>query len=299
MRHLNRFHLNGLRAVDAVARLGTLQRAADELGVSPGAVSQHLIRAERQFGRALFMRTSRGLVATPAAAPLLARLAEAFAMIEGALERSMRSGKEALTISVAPVFASKWLVSRLAHFRDRHPGIRVRIDATTEIVDLDASDVDVAIRVGRGGWPGVSLERLLEQRVFPVCAPRLVRDIRTPADLRNVPIVLDVNSTVSWDVWLEPHGLKATDLRPGDGFTDAALCLEAAIAGQGVMLGWQTLAQDALAAGLLAAPLSGQVATGNSYWLVTSASRPDTAAVAAFRRWLRGEIAAASAAFDE
>ncbi|MCV0397427.1 MAG: LysR family transcriptional regulator [Rhizobiaceae bacterium] len=297
MKNLNRFHLNGLRAVEAVSRLGTLQRAAEELGVSPGAVSQHVIRAERQLGRDIFIRTPRGLVATPAAEPLLSRLGEAFGRVEQALEAATKADRNVLTISVAPVFASKWLVARLSRFRQAHPDIRVRIDATTELVDLDAVDVDVAIRVGRGEWKDVRLERLLEQTVFPVCSPRLARSITSPADLANVPVVLDLNSTISWDTWLAPHGMSATDLRPGDGFTDAALCLDAAIAGQGVMLGWQTLAQDAIAAGLLVAPLPGRATTGNAYWLVTPRHRTPNVAVAAFRRWLRQEIAVAREAF--
>ncbi|MDP3898548.1 MAG: LysR substrate-binding domain-containing protein [Mesorhizobium sp.] len=289
--------MNGLKAVESVGRLGSLQRAADELGVSPGAVSQHLIRAERQLGRPVFARTPRGLVATQFGARLLARLSAGFGEIDAALALAEDDRDRALTVSVAPVLASKWLVPRLARFRAAHPDIRIRIDATVELADLDSSDIDLALRVGRGAWPGVRLKKLLRQEIFPVCAPTLAGQLRHPADVTNAPIVLDAGSPGSWDAWLAPFGLAESDLRPADSFTDAALCLDAAIAGQGVMLAWQTLAADALAAGLLVAPFPAAVDTGNAYYAVTSMARPDSPRVKSFVAWVEAEMAATAKAF--
>lgn len=297
MHRLQRFHLNGLKAVESAGRLGSLQRAADELGVSPGAISQHLIRAEKQLGRPVFSRTPRGLVPTEFGVRLLARLSSGFGELDAALALADDNRDRALTVSVAPVLASKWLVPRLARFRADHPDIRIRIDATTDLVDLDASDVDLALRVGRGNWPGVRLKRLLAQEVFPVCAPLLAGRLRQPSDLKRAPIVLDAGWPGGWDAWLAPYGLTESDFGAPDSFTDAALCLDAAIAGQGVMLAWQTLAVDALSAGLLVAPFRASVDTGNAYYAVTSMARPESPRVKAFVAWVEAEMAATAKAF--
>lgn len=298
MSELSRYHLNGLRALEAAGRLGSLQRAADELGVTPGAVSQHVLRAERQIGRPVLERTAKGLVPTPFGSGVLKDLAEGFARLERAVRRAA-SVEDVLTISVAPVFASKWLVSRLARFSARHPDIRVRLDATTDLVNPDLTDIDLAIRVGPGGWPGVSAELLLTQEVFPICAAALASRLTEPADLMTLPVVRDANSVLSWDLWLMRHGLSERDLGPGDTFNEAALCLDAAIAGQGVMLAWQTLAHDALKAGTIVAPFRDRAPSGNGYYLVTSAARKPPPKVARFAAWLREEIAETARMFSD
>lgn len=283
-------HLNGLRALEAAGRLGSLRAAAEELGVSIGAVSQHVIRCEKQLGSAVFTRTAHGVVPTPFGRAILERLSEGFGKLDEAVALSRRHADTILTISVAPVFASKWLVPRLARYSRRHPEIQVRLDATTTMVNPDTSDIDIAIRVGDGAWPGVRKEYLLAQEVFPVCAPALAARLKEPADLLSVPIVRDANSSLSWNLWLERFGLSEDDLADGYTFTDAALCLDAAIAGQGVMLAWQTLAHYALGAGQLVAPFKARAETGLGYWLITSENRPEPKKVSNFKRWLREEI---------
>ena len=133
MRNLSRFHLNGLKALEAVGRVGSLQAAAEELGVTAGAVSQHLIRAENQLGRPVFTRTPKGLAPTAFGTRLLARLTAGFRTLDEALAIADDDREKALTVSVAPVLAAKWLVPRLARFRAAHPDIRIRIDATTDL----------------------------------------------------------------------------------------------------------------------------------------------------------------------
>lgn len=294
MKNLNRVHLNGLRALETAGRLGSLQRAAHELGVSPGAVSQQIIKTERQLGALVFERTPRGLEPTRSGSALLARLSAAFRELDTAVALAAGQTEATLTISVAPVFASKWLVPRLARFRKLHPDIRVRIDASIELADPDRSDIDLGIRVGTGNWPKAKVEFLLTQEVFPVCAPDLAARLAEPADLAKLPIVRDANSNLSWDLWLKPLGLSEEMLAAGDSFTDASLCLDAAIAGQGVMLAWQTLAFDALAAGLLVAPFRERVNSGFGYFLITSATQREPKKVSQFRDWLKAEIAANS-----
>lgn len=296
MKGLKRVQLNGLRALEAAGRLGSLQRAADELGVSPGAVSQQIIKTERQLALAVFERTAAGLRPTRSGAALLARLTSGFRELDLAVSLASEQSDTTLTVSVAPVFASKWLVPRLAGFRKNHPDLRIRMEATTELVDPDRSDIDVCVRVGSGNWERVKADFLIPQEVFPVCTPDLAAKLKEPRDLAGLPIVRDANSNLSWNIWLEPFGLTDAILSAGDTFTDASLCLDAAISGQGVMLAWQTLAVDALRTGLLVAPFSHRVASGYGYYMITSASRKEPAKVARFRSWLKAEIDAGTKA---
>ncbi|SIR17716.1 transcriptional regulator, LysR family [Rhizobium sp. RU20A] len=291
MKALNRIHLNGLRAVESVHRLGSLQAAASELGVTVGAVSQQVIRTEAQLGRPLFSRTAKGLVPLSDAAPVFAALAAGFESLNRGVILAEPADDTRLTVSVAPVFAARWLVPRLDSLAARHPEITLRIDATTALLDLDTSDVDIGIRVGRGDWPGVVSELLLPQKVFPVCAPALATGMRTPADLLSLPVLIDGQAMFSWDVWLKAAGLQAGCIRPRHVFNEASLCLDAAIAGQGVFLGWQTLAADALAAGRLVVPVPIAAATGFGHFFVRAPGRRETRTVRAFKIWLRDALA--------
>ncbi len=153
MSGLNLVHLNGLRALEAVGRLGSLQAAAAELGVTVGAVSQQILKAEAQLGRPVFQRLPKGMVATEWAVPVLAKLTEGFESLSQAVCAARRRDDTLLTISVAPVFAARFLVHRLDRFSALHPDIRLRIDATTALVDFAAENVDLGIRVGAGRWP--------------------------------------------------------------------------------------------------------------------------------------------------
>ncbi|MBK5567022.1 LysR substrate-binding domain-containing protein [Ensifer sp. SSB1] len=290
MRDLNYVHLNGLRAVEAAGRLGSLAAAAEELGVTSGAVSQQIAKAEAQLGRILFERTPRGLVPTDFGQRFLARLSNAFQELAEAVALARRRDESVLTISVAPVFAARWLVYRLNRFAERHPDIRLRIDATTKLVNLDTSDVDVGIRVGSGGWPGVRSELLLQQEIFPVCSPAMAENLRVPADILKLPAVIDGHSMFSWEVWLREVGLAGSEMNVRHTFNEASLVLDAAISGQGVMLAWQTLAGFALTQGSLVVPFGIRVATGYGHYFVSSPSRRESKAAAAFKRWVRDEV---------
>lgn len=291
MKNLNLVHLNGLRALDAVGRLGSLQPAADELGVTIGAISQQIIKAEAQLGRQIFERTPKGMVPTDAGAAVLGRLAEGFQSLSDAITVARHRDDTILTISVAPVLAARWLVHRLHRFAERHPEIRLRIDATSRLVNLAGSDVDVGIRVGAGAWPGVTAELILEQQVFPVVAPQVARDLKTHADILRVPAVIDGLAMFSWEVWLREAGLSGEVMEQRHVFNDASLCLDAAIAGQGVMLAWQTLAVYALEQKCLVDPFGIRVATGFGHYFVTPEGQRDLPKVTAFKAWIRDEIA--------
>src|SRR5258708_28300025 len=168
MPDLRAVHLNGLRAVEAVARRGSLLKAAEELGVSVSAVSQQVGRREKQIGRSLFERTRDGLALTEFGALFATRLSAGFRELAQAVAMADDSAANMLVVSVAPAFASRWLVPRLSRFYARHPELALRIDATTRLVDFNRSDVDLAIRMGDGKWPGAQAELLLALEIFPV-----------------------------------------------------------------------------------------------------------------------------------
>ncbi len=290
MKELNRIHLGGLRAIEAVGRLGSLRAAADALGVTPGAVSQQIQKTEQQLGRTLFDRRPKGLTLTAHGEDVVQHLTRGLSELAAAVALAGRKREDTLTVSCAPVFAGKWLVWRLKDFNKHHPDIRVRVDANANLVDPDLSDVDVGIRVGRGPYTDVSAEKLLDLRVFPVCSPALAEQVSSPHDLSRVPIIRDDNDVYGWNCWLEPNGCDDSMLADGPSFSDASLCFDAAIAGQGVFLAWDVLAFDALQAGRVVAPLPGRHRNGATYWFVTGRRTRKSKSVHAFETWLREQL---------
>ncbi len=290
MSNLNLIHLNGLRALEAVARLGSLQAAATELGVSIGAVSQQVIKAEAQLGHPVFQRLPKGMVPLETARPMLARLTEGFRSLSEAVAIGRPRDEKLLTISVAPVFAARFLVHRLDRFTALHPDIRLRIDATTDMADFVTDGVDLGIRVGAGKWSGVDAELLLPQLVFPVCAPSLATQLREPQDILEMPAIIDGRAMFSWDVWLRAAGLEGRQIKARHVFNEASLCLDAVIAGEGVMLAFQTLAAYALKEGKLVEPLAIRAATEAGHYFVTPAGMRQPPKVKAFHRWLTEEL---------
>lgn len=292
MSNLNLVHLNGLRAVEAVGRLGSLQAAADELGVSVGAVSQQVIKTEQQLRLQLFERTSRGMVVTSVAEPVLARLYEGFRHLSAGVGLALKGDDSVLTISVAPVFAARWLVHRIAAFSDRFPNISLRMEASDRLVDPNSSDVDLCIRVGRGLWPGVHVELLHEQVVFPICTPQLASQLRTPEDLLDLPVVIDGRAMFTWDLWLSAVGLGGRTMKARHVFSEASLCLDATMAGQGVFLAWETIASHQLQERHLVAPFGPAVKTGLAHYFVSAQGARRSAKIETFKRWLRDELEA-------
>ena len=254
MKDLNAVHLNGLRAVEAAGRLGSLQAAAVELGVTVGAVSQQIIKTEKQLGRILFERSPRGPCGDAFRRELPAAPDGRFrdARSGGCLgPQARRDDPDDLG---CPGFRGTLAGSPADHFTEKHPDIRLRIDATTALANLETSGVDVGIRVGSGNWPGVRAELLLEQEVFPVCSPAIAEKLKEPKDILDIPAVIDGRSMFSWETWLREVGLAGKQMTARHVFNDASLCLDAAIAGQGVMLAWQTLAGYSIIEGRLVMP---------------------------------------------
>ena len=295
--------LHALRAFEAAARHLSFSRAAEELGVSPAAVSQQIQQIEEFAGQPLFKRLTRRVELTDAGAAAMPLVREAMSLFLEA-SRVMRlplRGKR-VSVSVAPSFAAKWLVPRLERFKELHPDIEIWVHADMALSDLAVADIDVAIRYGPGGYADVHAERLLAESVTPVCSPALLSGefkVAAPADLKNVGLLHDESvdrdpSCPTWGMWLAARGLDQVDGRKGQRFNQSSLVIEAAIAGKGVALAKRQLAAADIAAGRLLALFEGADQPVNfAYWLIWRRGRTHSPGLKAFLDWLREEAGAA------
>lgn len=281
--------LNALRAIEIVARRGALAPAADELGVTIGAVSQHLRRAEERLGMDLFERTPQGLRPLPALLQVLPQLSGGFAQLQDGLAALVGTDDGVLNVTVGSVFASRWLIWRVNKFSALYPGIEIRLNVTGAMLDLGRSDIDCAIRYGDGNWPGVSASLIGGKAYQPVCAPSLRERLRTPADLRTVPVIVDQTTMLDWPLWLRAAGLDPATTFTGPVYSDASLAFDAAISEQGVLLAADMMSADAVSDGRLIRPFEQPVEGARGYYLATAKGRREPAKVRLFREWLAVE----------
>ncbi len=292
--------LNALRAFEAVARHMSVTKAADDLSVTPAAVSHHLKSLEDQLQIALFLRTKNGILLTDAGQAILPGIRDGFERFAAAIEQIDNLGDSGvLTVSVAPSFAAKWLLPRLETFQAANPGIDVRVGASMSLSDFHGDGVDVAIRYGSGGYPNVNSERLLEEAVFPVCSPKLLNGAAPLSgvdDLRHHTLLHDDGpdedpSCPNWAMWLKAAGAKDIDASRGPKFNQSSMVIEAAVLGRGVALAKASLAAADLDAGRLVKPFGEAIPIDFAYWLVCPASKLGLRKVELFRAWLKGEAA--------
>jgi len=298
--------LNALKVFESAARHLSFTKAADELHVTPGAVSQQIKSLEDYIGGRLFRRTKRALLLTDSAQASLPILREAFDKLEEASRiLTARGDSKRLTVSVAPSLAAKWLVPRLDRFHERMPEIEVWISADMEVVDFAIDDIDLAIRYGAGRYASLESELLMEESILPVCSPRLLQGahpIRTPHDLAHHPLLHDGSpdqddaAPTNWAMWLKAAGVTDIDGKRGAKFNQSSLVIEAAVAGKGVALAKSTIALADLEAGRLVAPFDLTTPSNFSYYLVHPASKSRHPAVKAFKKWLHEEAAATAGA---
>jgi LysR family glycine cleavage system transcriptional activator len=292
--------LNALRAFEAAARHLNFSRAADELAVTPGAVSQQIQNLEDYVGAALFKRTPKGLLLTDAAQTALPALREAFdRLAEAASLLTAAVDGRRLTVSVAPSFAAKWLVPRLGQFEAAHPQVDVWLSADMEVVDFALGEIDLAIRYGAGRYPGLEVVKLMSETVIPVASPELLETnpIHTPADLASQVLLHDGSpdaddSCPDWSMWLAARGIRGVDGTRGPRFNQSSLVIEAAAAGRGVALAKRALAQADLDAGRLIAPLQDATAVDFAYFVVHPKAKGRLPQVKAFVSWITAQAAA-------
>ena len=284
--------LNALRAIEIVARRGALAPAAEELGVTVGAVSQHLRRAEERLGMELFERTPAGLRPTPALKAAMPQLTAGFAALQDGLGSLKGSDEGVLNLTVGSVFASRWLIWRIHKFTAENRDIEMRLNVTAAMLDLSRPDVDCGIRYGHGHWPGVNVELVGGTEYQPVCAPVVAERLKTPEDLAHVPVIQDETTMLSWDAWRAEVGLDKAIRLSGPVYSDASLAFDAAISEQGVLMAADMMSADAVSDGRLVRPFAHSVDGPQGYWLVTAKGRRESRKLRAFREWLRREVPA-------
>jgi len=285
--------LAGLKAFEAVARLRSFRRAADELSVTPSAISHQVRGLEDALQVELFERGTKGVTVTSAGQRFLPEVQAALDRLSLAVaDLRERTPNAPLTISTLPTFAVRWMIPRLADLRRKHPEIEVRLDATMDIVNFADSDVDLAIRYGQGQWPGLHCEPLIAERLIPVCSPALLKGphpLKEPADLAHHTLLRNDAYLEDWSLWLKAARVSGIDLDRGPRFGYSELVLRAASEGLGVAVGRQHLIEAELAAGSLVAPFDITHDMGIRYWLVCPPRALDDPRVATFRTWLLAE----------
>ena len=287
--------LNGLRAFEAAARHLSFTRAAAELNVTQTAVSHQIRRLEEQLGKRLFLRRSRALLLTRAAQDYLPAVRTAFEDLRRATTRLQRPDRDGLlTVSTTASLAAKWLVTRVASFQDAHAGIEVRMTTSTHLVDFQREEVDMAVRYGRGNWPGLRTQWLMAEDIFPVCSPALMSDnkpLRRPEDLAHHTLLHSSVSREDWQLWLTAAGLPVSlAMRRGLSFDQSFMALQAAMDGLGVALGRTRLVDADIAAGRLVVPFDVILPGDAGYYIVAPEETADAPKIALFRDWLARSV---------
>ncbi|WP_169570128.1 transcriptional regulator GcvA [Sneathiella limimaris] len=286
--------LNNLRVFEAAARHLSFSKAAEELFVTPAAVSHQIKSLEEWLGIPLFRRLNRAVMLTDEGQSYLVGVREGLEALKIATEKLMAQGNSgSLTVSTLPSFAARWLLPRLSRFQAKHPEISVKVEATDILTDFNRQSVDLVLRYGSGNYPGLHSELLLqEDSLFPVCSPELVsgpHPLKTPADLAHHTLLHD-DLRVDWETWLSAAGVSGVDPKRGVSYNDSSMVLSAAMAGQGVALGRSTLAAEDLKAGRLVKPFDIELKGDSCYYIVCPLEAVGRPQIVAFRNWLFEEV---------
>ena len=283
--------LEAFRFFEAAARHLNFTRAAEELHVTHGAVSQRIKHLEEHLGKPLFRRAGRRMLLTDEGRRLLDRVRVAIDQIAEAVDAIRPASFESrLTISTAPCFAAYWLLPRLAEFNEHHPEIQVDLRASLSLADFTRDGVDMAVRFGSGMWPGVTAIKLYDEELFPVSSPAFQngRLPRTPEDLLHVPLLHDERQP--WSMWFEAVGLQYRDNDQGPRYGEHHLRLAAAIGGLGVALARASLVEAELQCGRLARLFRQSVRTRHSYFIVYPPGSEKVGKIRVFRDWLLKQV---------
>ncbi len=288
--------LTSLQAFEAIARRKSFSLAAAELHLTPSAVSHQVARLEELLGLRLFERSTRGVEITPAGQSYLQRVASALGAINSATDDLRHGVQDTLYVHASPSFASLWLMPRISRFAQKHPGISLVLSASHIHSDFQIGQMDIDIRYGLPNWPDLHVEPVFTERVMPLANPDFVRrhQLRTPADLLQVPLIQSNVSVVQWPEWFARHGGKQRPERFALRFDRAMMSLDAAVQGMGVTLESSTIGGDHITAGRLQPvfdpKMSLEVKAHFIVYPARHASRPE---VMSFLEWLREEAGSA------
>jgi LysR family glycine cleavage system transcriptional activator len=287
--------LNALRAFESAGRCGSMSGAADELSVTPAAISHQIKSLEEHFGFPLFNRSVRSIHLTEQGAALLPYLSKGLDMwTEGCRRLVALDDETPLVISSVPVFAGKWLVRHLSQFNKLHPEITVRLDGSLSIADFSNDGVDASIRFGTGPYPDLHADPLVKEDVAPVCSPSFaetVHALEVPEDLAHCTLLhvdwfAAAGTQPDWGMWLKTAGVDNVDSSKGPVFTSDSLAVEAAINAGGVALVSEFLVREDLEKGRLVKPFDLVLPSNHWYWFVCPKENMERQKIKAFRDWL-------------
>src|ERR1700730_3843992 len=283
--------LNALLSFEAAARHLSFSRAADELRVTHGAVSHAVRNLEGRLGVQLMIRATRSVRLTPIGASFAAEIREILERLAAATSAATGQTSEIVSVSTIDSLAARWLMPRLSRFRRVHGDIDVRVATSERLADFVSDGIDIAIRCGGGQYPGLSAELLMKEDHFPVCSAKLLKGrhpLRKPADLARHTLLHDV-FTVDWAIWLHTAGIHPIDPHRGPTFLSSDHSIQAAVRGEGVVLGRSALVADELAAGRLVRAFALSLPGGVAYYVVYPPRVLHRPNVKAFRDWLMAE----------
>jgi LysR family glycine cleavage system transcriptional activator len=292
--------LNALRAFEAAARHLSITVAAEELHVTPGAVSRQIKLLEDTLGLQLLHRGHRQITLTRPGADYHRAVTKAIDGLRDATRKiALRAQRKQLRVRAYTTFAMRWLIPRLSSFQATHPAIEVLLTASLEDVDFRREELDAAIRLGDGQWPGVSSHRLVDNILAPVCSPALARGTRgatrlkKPADLRHFTLLHSIARPDDWSHWLCASGAAdEVDAASGMTYQSSAMAYAAALEGQGLAMAQLFLVEDDLHSGKLVRPFKQAVDMGDyTYYLIQPKGRAESAPMKQFREWLLAEFA--------
>jgi LysR family glycine cleavage system transcriptional activator len=285
--------LNSLPCFEAAARLLNFSKAAEELNLTPGAVSRAISNLEGYLSVRLFERGTRSMRLTTLGEPYARAVRDALDQLsEATAAAATRKSESTLNVSTSDGFAGRWLVPRLYRFHRAHEGIDVRVSTTGRLTHFRGDGTDIAIRYGSGNYPGLTSEFLADEEVFPVCSPKLLKGahpLRRPEDLKHHTLIRDTYP-IDWAAWLSSAGIVGVNPRKGLTFDSYTFAVEAAAQGEGVVLGRTMLVAGDLASGRLVRPFQHKLKAVSSFYLVYPPEVARLRKVRVFRDWLFSEI---------
>ncbi len=281
--------LNALRVFECAARRMSFTKAGEELGLTQTAVSYQIKLLEETIGEPLFLRRPRQVSLTDAGERLAPKLTEAFALMNDALASVSATSSETLSIHSTATFAQQWLSRHIGAFQLKHPTMAVRLATSSTIIDFAREEADVAIRWGKGDWPGLTVHRIMRMDFTPMLSPKLAENaggIQEPADLLKLPIISAGDEW--WAQWFTAAGIANPGLEkfPRNEFGTQTMDASIALAGQGVAILNPGHFEEDVAAGRLYQPFELTCSDGRDYWLVYPDSRRNVPKIRAFRTWI-------------
>ncbi|MGS0740386.1 transcriptional regulator GcvA [Glaciimonas sp. GG7] len=285
--------LPALRAFEAAARFDSFSRAAQELHLTPGAISHQVRALEEELGLDLFTRHGKRITITAQGQRFAETIRKALSDIAAAASAlSIDARQKRLTISALPSFAARWLAPRLWKFIDLHPDTEVNLQSSSQLQDLAREQIDVGIRFGLGQYPGMVVEKLMDDYYYPVASPRYRQGHlpTTPHDLAHATL-LRMDTEESWQPWFAAAGITLPEPSSGLRTEDASMLLRSASDGLGIALTRHAIALQEIGSGDLVRLFDVVVRCPNSYYFACLPEAMQKPQVQAFHRWLLGEIA--------